>query len=304
MRYGVLVGMVMASVVGVASPSFARIQERSITTQDLRTGNATASRAPTPTTRISTASAAPEGYASFDDDSLETERPRITRGLDTVGKKTFQVETSFAYENDRAGAVRSTQYSFPTKLRYGIVEKWEVQVLGNMATFRDSNAGDASGFGDLFLGTKWSALEGGGMLPSLGVVGELGLPTGSNNLSGNTVQPRGNAIFAWQLPWELGLDANLGMDLPPKDGVGDRFARVTYGTAVGRRLPFFSERMTTFVEFAGATPLKSGKKGTHQAGTGLGLRIKDNMQLDSFARVGLNSAAPNFQTGMGFSWRM
>lgn len=247
---------------------------------------------------------APQVYASFDDTEIRTDRPRVTRNLGTVGKKTFQVETSFAYENDSAGAVRTTQYTFPTKLRYGLVDRWDVHVQGNMATLRDSTTGNANGFGDFFLGTKWSALDGGGFLPSIGVLAELGFPTGSNNVSGNALQPRGGAILAWALPWEFTFDSNLGVDLPPRDAAGDRFLRMTYGTALERALPWFGERLAAFVEFAGAVPLRSRKSGVHQAGTGLGLRIKENMQVDSFARLGLSAAAPNFQTGLGFSWRL
>lgn len=282
--------LVMGLFVPVLSHAGGRIVEQSISGQD-------AAAAPTP-------QPAPDVYASYDDDAIQTDRPRATRDLTTVGKRTFQVETSFAYEKDTAGAVKTTQYSFPTKLRYGLVDRWEVHVQGNMATFRDSSASNASGFGDFFLGTKWAMLDGGGFLPSVGVIAELGLPTGSNNVSGNALQPRGGGILAWDLPWEFQFDANLGMDVPPKDAAGDRVVRLTYGTALARPLPVFGDRMTAFVELAGATPLTSGKSGTHQAGTGLGFRIKDNMQIDSFARLGLNKAAPNFQTGLGCSWRM
>jgi hypothetical protein len=100
------------------------------------------------------------------------------------------------------------------------------------------------------------------------------------------------------------VDTNLGVDYPRRDTAGDRFARFVYGTAAHRTLPILRERMSAFVEFAGAAPIKSGKAGPHQFGTGLGFNLVDTVRLDTFARFGLNNAAADFQTGLGVSWRM
>ncbi len=298
-----ITGFFVACSLCCTSPSHAkpRIEEKSTAPE---TAEAATTPAPEATIMPPAHVAMHENYASYDDQTLRPEQPLLTRRIDTMQKKTFQIETSFAFERDSTAGTSTRQYSFPTRLRYGLVDNWEIQAEGGMATFRDSSTGNASGFGDFFLGTKFAALEGGGLLPSVGFVAELGVPTGSNSVSGNAVQPRGGAILAWRLPAKLHWNANLGMDFPAKDAAGDRFARLTYGTAIDRPLPFLNERMSAFGELAGASPLKSGKSGIHQAGTGLGVTIKERMQVNAFARVGLNTAAPNFQTGLGFSWRM
>lgn len=238
-------------------------------------------------------------------DQVNSDIIRKTQSHRTVGKSRFQVETRFDYQVDSDRTASLHTYTFPTQLRYGLFNPLEIRVRGNMFTIQDTNASSATrGFGDLTFGTKWSIAEGGGLLPSLGMISELGLPTGSNNVSDNTLVPSGSVIAAWHLPWELMLDTNLGIDYPRRDTAGDRFARLVYGTAVHRALPILQERMSAFVEFAGAAPIKDGKTGPHQVGTGLGLAIRDNMRLDAFARAGLTKTAANFQTGLGFSWRL
>ncbi|MBI2344188.1 MAG: transporter [Deltaproteobacteria bacterium] len=247
----------------------------------------------------------PHGGYATDSEEIAAERPRATRRLAPVGSRHFQMETSVDYQTENDTAAKREQISFPTLLRYGLSEHVEVQMQGNMYTFQNISGGsNVNGFGDLFFGSKWAALDGGGLLPSLGFAGRLGLPTGSNSVSGNALQPQAETIMSWDMPWEMTLDGNLGMDLPPKDAAGDRFVRLTYGAAVERPLPFWSDRLNAFVEFAGAVPLKSQKSGTHLFGTGVGFRIRDNMQLDTFGRFGLSKSSPDVQTGLGFSWRL
>lgn len=233
--------------------------------------------------------------------------PEVHRGTDrfsTVGRHRFQVETSFDYQAERDTAANINQYSLPTRLRFGITRNIEVNVQGSLFTAQSVSTGtDNNGVGDLTLGSKWSVAEGGGLLPSLGVAASLQLPTGSNAVSSNTLTPGGEAILSWDLPAEVELDSNIGMNYPQRDAAGDRYAHLTYGIAAERALPIANERANAFLEFAGSAALKNGKSGPHQFGTGLGFALRDNMRLDSFARVGLNDTAPNFQTGLGFTWR-
>lgn len=233
-----------------------------------------------------------------------SDRPRVTANDRTVGGRRFQVETSLDYQAETSAVPTNRTFAFPTRVRYGIVDSLEVQAQGNLLTFNTTTGrGTATGFGDLFFGTKWAIVDGGGVLPSLGMAAQLGVPTGSSNVSNNALVPQANAIFAWELPWELTLDSNLGLDVPPKDAAGDRFTRMVYGLALERNLPVLDDRLHAFLEFAGRTPIKAGKTGPHQFGAGLGFRLSKQMQLDTFARAGLSSPAPNLQTGVGFSWR-
>lgn len=246
---------------------------------------------------------APRWYG--DDSVITAERPRATLDIQTVGKRRFQVETSFDYqvETDTPGSVST--FAFPTQVRFGVIDSLELRVRGNLFTLQNvSGGGTTRGFGDLAFGTKWSIAQGGGLLPAVGVFADLAVPTGSDNVSNNTLVPQGRAILAWELPAEFRLDTNAGFDYPRRDAAGDRFARFLYGASVRRALPFWEQRVSTFLEFAGATPLESRKAGPHIFGTGVGVRITDAMQLDSFLRAGLNKTAPNLQTGVGFSWKL
>lgn len=234
---------------------------------------------------------------------MSTDRARNTQEQHTVGKYRLQLETSFDFLSENDFGATQRRYAFPTTIRFGLFENLDLNMSGNMFIFNTvSTGGNTSGFGDLFFGSKWAIVEGGGVLPSLGLAGRLGLPIGSNSVSGNTFLPEVTGIFGWHLPWELQLDSNIGFDLPPKDIAGDRFVRLTYGVAIEKALPVLEERLNTFLEVAGRAPLKSGKAGPHQLGAGVGFKLNERIEFDTFARLGLNKAAPDFQTGLGFSW--
>lgn len=248
------------------------------------------------------------GYAptNYRSESIHSDQLRATRSWDTVGKRRFQVETQFDYQKESDTAASTKQFSFPTQLRYGLVDDLELRVSGNMFTYQDTTgAGSNSGFGDLTVGTKWSIVEGGGLLPSLGVLAELGVPTGNNNVSRNAVIPAGQAIMAWNLPGEFRLDSNIGIDYVEGTATSNgRFARFTYGAAVERDLPLLGERLGAFVEFAGAASLSDSGTAPHLFSTGLDYDITDTMNVNTFGRIGMNDAAPNFQTGLGFGWKL
>ncbi|MBI4239137.1 MAG: transporter [Deltaproteobacteria bacterium] len=285
---------------------------QSVSTKTTATRAAASTKAPkaiaTPkfqTTQPNPPTAAPTPRWYGDDTVITAERPRATLDLDTVGKRRFQVETSFDYqvESDTPGSVSTI--AFPTQVRFGVIDPLELRVRGNLFTFQSvSGGGTTRGFGDLAFGTKWAIVQGGGFLPAVGLVADLAVPTGSDNVSNNTLVPQGRAIAAWELPAEFRLDTNAGFDYPRRDAAGDRFARFLYGAAVRRALPFWEHRINTFVELAGAEPLHDRKAGPHIFGTGAGVRITEAMQLDTFLRVGLNKTAANLQTGVGFSWKL
>lgn len=264
--------------------------------------------APLKAAPTATAMTTPPAWGYGGDDRVASERPRSTTDFTTIEKHHFQVETSFDYQLDKNQPAELSTYTFPTQLRYGIVDQVEARLRGTMFTYQQAQAGTATastrGFGDFAFGSKWAALRGGGFIPSLGVLADITVPTGSDNVSNNTFVPVGKTILSWSLPGELTLDSNVGVDYPKRDAAGERTARFVYGTALHRALPMWNERLNAFLEFAGATPFASGKRGPHQFGTGLGVSINDHMQLDSFVRIGLTNNTPNWQTGLGFSWKI
>lgn len=254
--------------------------------------------------KSSTRKSAGLSTATFaDDDSVLSEQPRITTNLETVGKNRFQVESRFDYQRETNTAAGQSQYSFPTQFRYGFADPFEVHVKGNMFTLRDAGGGATRGFGDLALGTKWNIAEGAGLVPSIGVVADVGIPTGSDNVSDNAVVPAGAAVMQWKLPAEFLLDSNTGLDYPAGTATAARSARFTYGLAARRALPVLDNRLSAFVEMAGGVAFSKNYANTHQAGTGLSFRLNDHFDTSTFGRVGLSQAAPNFQTGVGLSWK-
>lgn len=244
-------------------------------------------------------------YNSFDD-ALVTDRPDAAEASVTVGQNRFQIETSFAFSNDKDAGVTTRDYSFPTLLRYGIIDPLELRVEGNFFTAQTATgATSQKGFNDFEVGLKAHLIEGGeGLLPSLGLLAHMSVPVGKDNFSSNGVEPVFKALADWDLPAGFSLGTNVGMDVPVRDNAGDKFARFLYAAAIGHGIPGTNDRLSAFVESAGAVSLKSGKVNEHQINSGLAFLITPNVQIDTAVEFGLNDNTSDFATGFGLSWRL
>lgn len=250
------------------------------------------------------AEAPPEPAERFAD-ALITDRPDAAEASQTVGKNRFQVETSFAYGHDRDAGVATHTYGFPTLLRFGMIDPLEIRLEGELVSIQtQTGASTERGLPDIAVGLKFHTLENRGWVPSLGFLAHVVLPTGRDAFSSHAVEPIAKVLADWELPANFSLGTNVGADLPARDAAGDKYLRFLYATAVNHPTPFLREQLRVFVELTGAVPLRDGKAMEHTFDTGLALLATPDIQLDTFIRVGLTDAAPGFQTGVGFSWRL
>jgi hypothetical protein len=253
------------------------------------------------------AMAADEGTSvpSRFDDALVTDRPDAAEASVTVGKNRFQVETGVGYTYDENAGTTSNTFGMPTLLRYGIVDPVELRVEGELFNVQwTSGAALQSGLTDIAIGTKVHVIDGGGAIPSFGVLAHLSMPTGNANFSAQGWEPTMKLLADWGLPGGVSLGTNAGFDVPVRDPTGDKFSRFLYAVSIGRGIPGVEERLRIFVESAGAVPLKRGKAHEHQFNTGLAVLLTPNMQVDCVAQIGLEGDSPDLTTGLGFGWRL
>jgi hypothetical protein len=252
-----------------------------------------------------TASAAP-AHAGPDDDSIGPDRPGFAAGSGVVGTSRLQLETSVQWDRQRDDAIHERQVSTPTLLRFGLSPSFELRLETDgrdIVHDVDQASGERSttvGYADTALGFKWRFAEQQGMRPSLALLGEVELPSGSRALRGRGARP------AAYLP--AGWDLDQGWSVQFMPGVAtendERGARYRYGflaLTLGKAL---NERWQGFVELA-APQLASGGHGGNQVAVdgGFMVRLSKDCQLDASLVRGLNRRTPDLSLAFGVSIR-
>lgn len=233
------------------------------------------------------------------------DRPSAGTGPDTLGSLRFHVETSFGFAQDESADITSRTFSFPTLLRLGVIDGLEVRLGGDLFAIRTADEQDTKvGPTDLALSFKVRFLRGAGYMPTLGVLAQLSMPTGTDDFSAEAVVPEIDLLAGWSLPAGLGLLVNFGVDVPNASGDNNAFARFVYAVALGYTLPFLAERLGIFVEGYGKVAFDGDFPSFHQLNAGLTALLTPNMQLDLTSQHGLNDEANDLSIALGFSYRL
>lgn len=235
--------------------------------------------------------------AYAEETQIITDRPDAAEASVTVGQWKFQSEHGFSFGYDNPSGASVKNYSFPTLLRFGILDAVELRVETEVAAIESSNGNTESGLTDLDVGAKWHIHDQQEAFPSLGLLLHLTLPVGKDAFSSNVVVPTFKVLADWGLPYECGLGVNAGFDVPAREG-GDKFARFLYAAAFSHG---FLEQLAGFVEFAGSFPTVSGKTQEHFFDTGLTWLFTKRIQGDISGQLGLNEDAQDFALGTGVS---
>lgn len=239
----------------------------------------------------------PLAASAGDDDTISTDRPDFVESSQVVGKGRLQLETSLQWERDRAGGVTARALTTPTLLRIGVADALELRVETDGRTIE--HAGDpasgahtvSAGWADLSAGVKWHIADQDGMRPSVGMIAEVALPTGSAALRGSGFRP------SIELPveWDLGHDWSLGV-MP---GVV-RDSDVTYGVFAASVGKAFSERLHGFAEVA-APQIGHGTQAI--VDTGVAWLVNRDCQIDAMVVHGVNRQTPGLSLAFGVSVR-
>lgn len=215
------------------------------------------------------------------------DRPGIGFGTEVLARGVVAWEQGLpSVSVDRQEGARSTQYTLDSLWRIGLGANLELQ-LGADSYHWTRGAGRAQGGGDARVGFKlalpssWSgfgwALQGG-----------YGFPTGSAAFSaGEHVRDLGLAA-SWDLPGGRGFALYANLD--------DAHSGRTW--TFSPNYTFYSDdRIGGYVELG----YSHGEDDSQVGGTGLTWQVHDRLQLDAFVLRGLNSAAPDWQAGLGFA---
>ena len=223
---------------------------------------------------------------------IETDRPDITNSSVVLPVGSFQNENGINVSRRNGAQVFDGTNS---RLRLGVAPCLEVLVdlPSDVTTFRGPGF---SGFTDVAPAVKWQISPIPGKF-DLSMTTGVGLPTGAVSIAGPGAQPY--LQFPWSVElgrgWAItGMVTNFFM---PADPVKRYTNQSTF--VIERQ---FGERAFLFTEYVGEFSVVGGT--SHLFNCGGGYRITNTQQLDFHVGFGLNSNAPTYIFGVGYSFRV
>jgi hypothetical protein len=246
--------------------------------------------------------------SSGDDDSIEADRPSFAESSKTVDKGRVQLEIGAQWERKRDDESHQRTLYSPTLLRIGLGESAELRIEtdGRKRIHEvDMDSGErttTAGYADTSIGFKWHLADQQGAMPSLALLGDLELPTGSRALRGRGARPAVYLPAEWELGqgWSVEFMPGIGIDSDEDHG-NTRYGYGFLAASLNRQL---GERLQGFVELAAPQIARAAHGGTQLAvDAGVAWLLTKNCQLDAFVIGGLNRRTPDLGIGFGLSIR-
>jgi len=237
---------------------------------------------------------------------LVTDRPDFTEASVTVGYGVAQVESGYTFTYDSEGNERTRSHSFPeTLLRIGVLAEWlELRIVWNYLDEQTEIAGvedSVSGAEDLGLGVKIALTPQEHWLPETGIILQMTVPSGSSELTADEVLPGVNYLYSWDINDNWSTAGSTGINSAIDDETLDSYAEFSQSWTVGYS---WTDRIGSYTEWFVIIPTSADTNHTENYfNGGFTVLINDDLQWDIRAGVGLNSAADDFFTGTGLSFR-
>jgi len=247
------------------------------------------------------------GLAHADDGgAINADRPNLANSSQVVGAGRVQLEVGVNRDRQRDDDLSIRTWSTPALLRIGIGDRTELRLETDGRNIEHNvdrathTRTTSAGWNATSIGFKRHLADGDGIHPSLGLLGNVTLSTGSTALRGKGLLPQIQLAAEWELPedWSLAVTQGAGKDWD-EDG-----ARYTYGilaASVGKK---FGERAQGFFEVA-APQIASGSHGGNQMQVDMGVSwlVNKDCQIDVMVVRGLNTRTPDLSLAFGVSVR-
>lgn len=244
-------------------------------------------------------------FASGWDDTIATDRPDSAESSRTVGRYRLQIEQGYDIATVKSGGIRTSTFTTPTKIRFGITDDLEIHVEapGLVYEFGDRPGGNLSraGFSNLDLGFKGHFLDNDGAVPSIGLLVAFTVPTATGDFEGTHLF-RPTLAFDWDLPAAFGLAVNIGVNAALDRG-SEPANVFRWAVSLGRSWAPLSDRVGTFVETFGEVNFDSGAVLIYLDG-GFTFLITPDFQLDLNVRGGVHGDTPDVGGGIGWALRI
>jgi hypothetical protein len=241
---------------------------------------------------------------------LVTDRPDATESAVTVPRGLFQFELGWTHAETDVEGTRTRADSFPeTLIRIGLSRRFELRLGfdGYQWDREDPASGpseDRSGFNNTSVGFKAALAGERGARPQIAVIGEIGIPSGAEELTDSEVVPAFIFAFSNTLNDRLSLGYNLGalwLEEEDESGESKTTATAIWSVALGIGV---GEKLGAFVELFGNPILSGAGESSSSFDGGFTYLVRPNVQLDAFAGTGLSGDAPDWFAGLGISFRL
>jgi hypothetical protein len=241
--------------------------------------------------------------ATANADPIATDRPGQSNSPSVVAPGTIQFEGAFTFERETDGGDPNTNtLTVPGGLlRVGVLSFLEARVSADGFVYEErSGDNNRSSGSDLTLGGRARLFDQKGIRPATALDFNLSLPTGSDAVTSDGVDPSGIIIFEWALDERFVIRSNVGltsMSLGKDDSRRAFQVAPTFVLAAS-----ITERAGVFIEYYAAFT-DEGIDDEHAMDGGFTWLVSDDLQLDISAGAGLNHAAPDFFVSVGAAWR-
>lgn len=220
-----------------------------------------------------------------DTSPINAERPGFSSSPFVLAPSSLQIEAGYQFTDGDAADVHTLPLAL---LRYGLAERFELQLSWAGINRIDSGAGSDTGSSDLGIGIKYQ-LRGDAASVPMALFAGLSLPTGDRGFGSDSVDPTVGLFWshAARLDW-FGT-----VTLSESDG------DTTFSNALGIALPI-NERSSGYLEYVAQFP---GGGSSHLLNGGVTLMPQYNLQWDLHAGLGLDDDAPDLFIGAGVAYR-
>jgi hypothetical protein len=241
---------------------------------------------------------------SGEEDRLDPDRPHFPEASTTVGNGRAMLESGYTFT--RKGTTFSS-HSYPEALlRAGMFADWFELRIGqsfvNQRQTEDGMTTSANGAQDLYLGMKLALTEQKGLLPTMAVIPQTTVPTGSASVTAGKMLPGLNVDCSWEVIKDV-----FGIEfLVANNRVMDDLGNIHHEVATGLTGAFqLTRQLELFVEWDAFYPVGAiGRLGPrHYAVGGLVYFVTRDFEVDFRSGVGLNGNSNDFLVGVGFAAR-
>ncbi len=240
---------------------------------------------------------------------LVTDRPDQTESSVVVPPGYVQVETGWGLARHQEGGIRTNTHTFPgTLFRIGVLDRVELRLgYGGALWEQTREAGQStnlSGSGDMGVGAKLYFWEEQGWVPEAALLAGVSLPVGKEQFSSGRADPTFRINLSHTLSDSLSFGYNLGATWEStleETNDRDTLSFFNYTAVLGIGL---SDRAGLFAELFGDIPFNAKGGPRHSFDGGLTYLIRDNLQIDGAAGVGLSDSADDWSVGLGITVRL
>jgi Putative MetA-pathway of phenol degradation len=240
--------------------------------------------------------------AAAQEDRIPTDRPSVSTSTITVPPAALQIESGVEYSRSRVSHGQTEQQFLTDVLfRTGISSRIEARLDINPVVWlkdADSNVG----LGDITLSVKYRFFDSpeGSWWPSLGVLPFVKLPSARSPIGSERVDVGCTALASFDLPWQLSLDANVGLAGVGQTEGASFLLQETVSAALSRQI---TDRWSVYGEVFYSSPSERHTRDVVGFDTGFQFLVLPRVVLDMAAQVARGTPGPDFAIRAGLSVR-